>query len=259
MSLLEEVLVIAIIAVVIFFALPAARQLFNSLETPSGTKSLISSALASARAIASREQQYVGIRFQHAWYDDAPEQSPLKMPQYMIFIEYKPRGQDGTTDQDIFTAIDGIEPIKLPENIGVMDMVIDGTNTIDGDAEIDESLELVDTTTFSIVFSPSGKMVVMTVQTRNRDNVRNAVDFSEDDVINTETNIEKGIAMFLQDAAPDNSLGLVPEDSRRAFIIYDRNIFRDLPKDDRYDRYLKDLKNREMIYINPYTGTFINK
>lgn len=271
MSLLEEVLVVAIVAVVIFFALPSVKQLFNSLETPSGTKSLISSALASARAIASREQQYVGIRFQHAWYKDKPEESPLKMPQYMIFIEYKPRGQNGITDQDIFTAVEGIEPIKLPENIGVMDLAltpsVDNTKPIVADDDIDTDLKLVDTTTFSIVFSPSGKLVVMTVQTRNRNNVANTntIGASEDDIINTENQVDSGVAMFLQDADPGstnptyNTLDQNLESSRRAFIIYDRNILRDLPVNERYTKYLEGLKNNEMIYINPYTGTFINK
>ncbi|MFA5424899.1 MAG: hypothetical protein WC374_13680 [Phycisphaerae bacterium] len=263
MSLLEEVLVIAIIAVVIFFALPAARQLFNSLETPAGTKSLISSALASARAIASREQQYVGIRFQHACYIDEqgniqPNQSPLKMPQYMIFVKYQPPKQAQNNDNHVFVAIEGIEPIKLPENIGVMDMVINKNQMISSDADIDSDTKLLDTTSFFIVFSPSGKLSVQESQTRNKNGyASSAVGISEDDIFNIEEQVEKGYAKFVQD---ENGIaGLEQEPSRRAFIIYDRNILRSLHEAKRYSRYLEDLKNREMIYINPYTGTFINK
>jgi len=263
MSLLEETLVVAIVAVLIYFGLPAAKHLFNTMETPSGVKALISSALDSARAIASRDQQYAGIRFQHAYYKDDPDKSPLKSPQYMIFIKYQPRKNvPDLTDQDVFMAIEGIEPIKLPENIGVMDLIINKNEIINTNAEINEDLELCDTTTFSLVFSPSGKLIVTDVQTRNRDGVGNQ-NTSEDDIFNTEYQVEAEVAMFVQDSDPSynppNKMGLEPEPSRRSFIIYDRTILRSLPDDQRYDRYLEDLKDRKMIYINPYTGTFINR
>ncbi len=265
LSLIEETLVVAIVAVLLFLAVPAAKYLFNNMETPAGVKSLISSALNSAKAIASREQKYVGIRFQHACYKDPqgniqPELSPLKMPQYMIFIGYQPPKQTASNDQDTFTAIEGIEPIKLPENIGVMDLVINQTNVINTDSEIDEDVELLDTTTFSIVFSPSGKLVVRDILTRNRDGLTSgSSQTSEDDVINTWGQVENGYAMFWQDNDTFNGLSLMQEKSRRSFIIYDRTILRSLPSDKRYSRYLEDLKDKQMIYINPYTGTFINR
>ncbi len=257
---MEQTLVVGIVGALMYFGLPAAKQLFNTLETPSGTKALIGSALASAKAIAAREQNYVGIRFQHAWYKDDPDKSPLKTPQYMIFIIFD---KDKTGLVDGFMAIEGVEPIKLPENIGVMDLFINKTQSINSDGEISNHLQLVDTSTFSLVFSPSGKLLITDVQTRNRHGISNDNTGSEDDIFNTENRVRDEVAMFLQDADPTyetaNSLDMEPEPSRRGFIIYDRSILRSLPEGQRWDKYLEDLRDRKMIYINPYTGTFINR
>jgi hypothetical protein len=275
LSLIEETVVVAIVAVLLFLAVPAAKYLFNNMETPAGVRAMIGSALNSAKAIAAKEQRYAGIRFQHACYKDAqgniqPEQSPLKMPQYMIFIEYQPPKQTGSNDQDTFTAVEGVEPIKLPENIGVMDLLLTpkegDMKAITDDTGISTDDQLLDTTTFSIVFSPSGKLVVRDVLTRNRDGLTSgSAQKSEDDVINTWGQVENGYAMFWQDNDTFNGLSLIQEPSRRSFIIYDRGVLRSLPFDKRYKLangqpgYLEDLKNRKMVYINPYTGTFINR
>jgi len=266
---MEETLVVAIVAVLLALALPAAKHLFNTLQTPAGVKAMIGSALASARAIAAKEQQYAGIRFQHACYRDAqgniqPEESPRKMPQYMIFIKYCPVGQTASNDQDTFTAIEGIEPIKLPENIGVMDLLLTSatnqTESIDRDSEITNDRDLLDTTTFSVVFSPAGKLVVRAVLARNRDGLTSGMaERSEDDIINTWGQVKEGYAMFWQDNDTFNGQILREEQSRRSFIIYDRTVLRSLPVGEKYSRYLEDLAQREMIYINPYTGTFINR
>jgi len=266
---MEEVLVVAIVAVLLFLAVPAAKYLFNNIETPAGVKAMIGSALNSAKAIAAKEQRYVGIRFQHACYKDSqgnihPELSPLKMPQYMIFIEYQPPKQSGSNDEDTFNAVEGIEPIKLPENIGVMDLLLTPTEgytkAISDDTDISTDDQLLDTTTFSIVFSPSGKLVVRDVLTRNRNGFTSGnTQTSEDDIINTWGQVKNGYAMFWQDNDTFNGLRLIQEPSRRNFIIYDRNVLRSLLAGERYSRYLKELKNKKMIYINPYTGTFINR
>ena len=88
LSLIEQVMVVASVAAIMFFAVPAAKHLFNNMETPAGAKAMISSAMASAKAMAAKNQRYVGVRFQHSYYKDVPEESPLKSPQYMIFIIY---------------------------------------------------------------------------------------------------------------------------------------------------------------------------
>jgi len=41
LSLIEQVMVVASVAAIMYFALPAAKQLFNNLETPAGTETLL--------------------------------------------------------------------------------------------------------------------------------------------------------------------------------------------------------------------------
>lgn len=239
LTLMEQVVVIAAIALLVVFGLPAVRALFKSIESRGGARAMISASLASARAIAAKEQHYAGIRFQHAYYKDDPDNSPLKAPQYMIFIV-----QDPQLRAYGFRAVEGLKPIKLPEKVGVMEVIND-------DDEIDDnpSGELVEKTTFSIVFSPSGKLVIHEVRTINRDGENSGPD-SKDDVFNTETNVENGIGMFLQDDNSDQ------EQSKNSFRIYDKDIFEKVDENNRYDDYLKDL---EVIHVNPYTGTMINR
>lgn len=268
-SLMEQTMVIAAVGLLIYLAMPSAKHLFNTMHTPAGTKAMISSALASARAIAAKEQRYAGIRFQHAYYKDEPKESPLKMPQYMIFIMYHPpRELDSQqTAANLFTAVEGIEPIKLPENIGVMDFYVnqDAYDRI-SDTELDSEEGINDATTFSILFSPAGKLIVRQVQTRNRDGDVSDND-SEDDIFNTEDRVEDGFAMFIQDyglnTPSKNILEIEKEPSRRAFIIYDRNIFRSLDKDNRYTDYIEDFveekAGKSMVYINQYTGRIIER
>jgi len=226
--------VVAIVAMLVVFGLPAIRAFLNSFESEAGAKAMISAALASARAIAAKEHHYAGIRFQKAYHS----KGPLEASQYMIFIVHD---QPNTKLSNGFRAVEGINPIKLPDTVGVMDLRI-GSDEINLNEEIDEKKELTDTTTFSIVFSPSGKLVIHDVRaTRNS---------SKDDIFNTFSKINNGIGMFVQDEGADE------EPSRRSFIIYDRADFDKLNRNRRYDDYLRHL---EVIYINPYTGTMINR
>jgi len=214
---------------------------------------MISAALASARAIAASRQHYAGIRFQNRYQEDN------KGCQYMIFIV-----QDPEILAWGFRAVEGLEPIKLPNSVGVMDLrhrtnysnPKDPTDTpINYDYEIDEPKEVTDTTAFSIIFSPSGKLVIHDVRVRNRDG--KTTDTSNDDIFNTESNVTdtlNPIGMFIQDDYAD--LGLGQEPSRKSFIVYDKTRFDEVDKNRRYSDYLSGL---EVIYINPYTGTMINR
>jgi len=258
--------VIAVIVLLGSFGLPAVRTLLDSFESGVGPKPLISAALASARAIAAREQRYAGIRFQKA-YD--PE-GPLKATQYMIFIVHD-FGKTGL--EPGFRAVEGLEPIKLPDSVGVMDLRYRpnllspaGDGLIDADGEISNLDILRDTTAFSIVFSPSGKMVIHDVRVRNRDGYVDSAantDISNDDIFNKKAQVDAGIGMFYQDDcfgaswSPYPNLGLGPEPSRRSFVIYDRREFkRAYEIGQAYSGYLNRLVP---IYINPYTGTMIEK
>jgi hypothetical protein len=117
-TLAEMVVVIATIVLLGGIGLPAIRSFLGSFESGTGAKPVISAALASARAIAAKEQRYAGIRFQKAYNPDAPL-DPLRADQYMVFIVQDPR-----IGAYFFRAVEGLQPMKLPDNLGVMDLAI---------------------------------------------------------------------------------------------------------------------------------------
>jgi len=269
LTLMEMTVVIAVMALLAVFGLPAIRALINSFESEGGAKAMISASLASARAIAAKEHHYAGIRFQKAYDPNDPD--ILNAPQYMIFIVHDPAPKPKGTDlANGFRAVKGIKPIKLPDSLGVMDLRYrtnpnprySGDEPVDEDNDIDEPNEVRDTTTFSVIFSPSGKLVIHDVRVRNSNGVYqpdnddpNPDKNSMDDIFNSPVNIDiHNTGMFIQDDYAD--LGLGQESSRRSFIIYDRTQFESVAENSRWSDYLKYL---EVIYINPYTGTMIKK
>jgi hypothetical protein len=264
----EMVIVIATIALLVSLGLPAVRVLIRSFESGSGATSMISAALSGARAIAAREQRYAGIRFQR---DSAGHQ-------YMIFIVHD-FARTGLNSG--FRAVEGVKPIKLPESSGVMDLTVrtnHGMNPANAADMLDEPIKMLylddanpanigpdgkntylrDATTFSVVFSPSGKLVMHPVRVRNRDGIYRpdntvANRVSLDDIFNSPQNIANaGIGMFIQDDYAE--LGLGAESSRNRFVVYDGIQFGKLDARGRFD-YLNHL---EPVYINPYTGTMIS-
>jgi type II secretory pathway pseudopilin PulG len=263
LTLAEMTVVIAIAALMVALTIPAANMLLNSFESESGAKSMISAALSSARAIAAKNQRYAGIRFQKR-YD--PNNNILDTSQYIIFIV-----QDPNIMAFGFKAVEGIQPIKLPDSIGVMDLRVrlnHGTNwQADHDTSdepiqqtyLDNPIYLNDTTAFSVVFSPSGKMVIHEVQVRNRNGIyqpnnSNPSKVSSDDIFNSPSNITNyQVGMFVQDDYSPNGFGA--EFSRNNFVIYDNRQFKQMNNAQRYN-YLSGLK---AVFINPYTGTIINE
>jgi len=244
LTLPETAVVVAIAALMVALTIPAANMLLNSFESQSGAKSMISAALASARAIAAKEQRYAGIRFQKRYDPNNPD--PLNASQYMIFIVYD---FDRTTYANGFRAVDGIQPIKLPDSIGVMD------SNVTGDAAVVTDSRLRDNTTFSIIFSPSGKLVIHYVRVWNRDGKIWSSNTSKDDVFNTEYNVQTAqIAMFHQDYYP--GFGFDEESSRNGFYIYETKTLKQTNINRRWSDYLYRLKP---VYINPYTGTIVDE
>ncbi len=266
---MEMTVVVAAVALLTVLGLPAIRAFFNSLVSKGPTKAMISAALSSARATAIKERHYAGIRFQKA-YD---LKGPLEAPQYMVFIVHDPEIMAYG-----FRAVEGLEPIKLPEAVGVMDLMVrvnhgthwtDAEDTSDRPIEVDDlddtnpdnlvdgtNRNVTDTTSFSLIFSPSGKLVIHYVRVRNRDG-----DFrpetpadSEDDIFNSPENIASyNTGMFVQDDYAERGLGR--ESSRNRFVIYDKAKFNVMDKTARFDY----LQNLDAIYINPYVGTIIEK
>jgi hypothetical protein len=268
LTLTEMVVVIATIALLVTFGLPAVRVLLDSFESGGTGKGMISAALSSARAIAAKEQRYAGIRFQQ----------DLAGNQYMVFIVHD---FEKTNLSPGFRAVEGLKPIKLPENLGVMDLIVrinHGTHWTGAEDPRDEPLKVgylddtnplnlgpdrrnkyvTDTSSFSIVFSPSGKLIMRDVRVRNRNGIYqpdNGVSgkVSMDDIFNSKSNITNyGVGLLIQDDYAD--LGLGAESGRNRFVIYDKTRFEQLDAGGRFN-YLNSL---EPVYINPYMGTIIS-
>ena len=256
-TLVEMAIVIAAIVLLGGFGLPAVRTFLGSFESGTGARHVISAALASARAIAAKEQRYAGIRFQKVYNSDDPLDplgGVLEAAQYMVFIVHEEPRKMGNIRTG-FKAVEGVEPIRLPDSVGVMDLSFIGFNP-----DIDQPFELNNATAFSIIFSPSGKMVIQDVRIRNRDGDYQPLNLNDsmDDIFNSPENISNfKTGMFVQDDYP--ALGLAQEPSRRAFVIYDRRKFKQAyEKGLAYSDYLVKLIP-EVIYINPYTGTMMER
>ncbi|MBN2131947.1 MAG: hypothetical protein JW741_20770 [Sedimentisphaerales bacterium] len=267
MTLIEMTLVVATIALLVGFALPAVRSMMNSFHSEGGAKSMVEAALSSARAMAASQQRYVGVRFQKQCIaKDAgrPLDRLMEAPQYMIFIMHD---KAGTGLGSGFRAIEGLQPIRLPETMGVMALGEMAEDAATSDADFDTPEELNDVLTFSIVFSPAGKLIVHDVQVRNRDGVPDPDNgsgdsgrVSRDQVFNSPENIcTRGVGLCVQDDHP--AWGLEKEPSVKSFVVYSRErlveVFeRDTPSV--WSRYLKRLAGEETIFVSPYTGKLIS-
>ena len=267
-TLTEMMVVLATMSLLVAFGLPVMRMIRESLESKTGGKSMISAALSTARAIAAKEQHYAGIRFQR----------DSDGSQYMIFIihDFEKTGLNPG-----FRAVHNLKPTKLPDSMGVMDSMVrinHGTNWTDAEELLDEPLNaaylddtnpqnlgpdqtnryITDTSSFSIVFSPSGKLIMHDVRVRNRDGIYQpdnglANKMTMDSIFNSHQNITThGVGKFIQDDYAE--LGLGAESSRNSFVIYDKIRFDKLNAIERFN-YLSSL---EPVYINPYTGTIIS-
>lgn len=267
LTLIETTLVVATMVLLVGLAAPAVRTLMHSFQTRNGVQSMVEAALSSARAMAMSSQNYVGIRFEKLCTSDDPT-NPIKnvlpAPQYMIFIAHEEPAKMGQLANG-FKAVEGLAPIKLPETIGVIDL-----SQATGDATISDYFMLSNATTFSIIFSPAGKVVVHPVRVRNRNGIYQphndpgSTDTSTDDVFNSAVNIcryKQG--MFLQDDYADPktdgvNCGLGEEDSRTSFVIYEFAPLRAaFVTGTPWSTYLNRLKG-EALSVSPYTGTLIS-
>jgi hypothetical protein len=220
----------------------------------------------------------------------------------MVFIMHEERKNMGGL-ADGFRAMEGQEPIKLPGTIGVTDLTVvlnrnrtnyDEVHLRDpsrgGNARINDARELADISTFSIVFSPSGRLVTHWVQVRNRDGIadtkKNLGRRSLDDVFNKKGDVDLRSAalvamgmgnetgMFYQDdysadpdldtpAYPDvpamPDLGLGPEYSRTCFVIYNcSQLQQAFGLGMAWSECLSDLDKNAVVFVSPYTGDLIS-
>jgi hypothetical protein len=277
LTLIEMTLVIGTMVLLVGFAVPAVRSLTHSFQSEGAVKSMIDAALSSARAMAMTRQRYVGVRFQKLCTSDDPA-DPLKgildAPQYMIFIMSEEPKKIGNL-RNGFRAVDGLDPVKLPSTVGVMDL---GGSLV---APVDPARDatLADATTFSIVFSPSGRLLVHSVRARNRQgryqprNDPGSGNMAHDDIFNSPENIclyHEG--KFIQDdysnSKNSNStkesveFGLGEESSVTSFVIYDTATLRTFYKSGAQpltalSDYLNTLSTEKSVHVSSYSGHLI--
>lgn len=262
-SLSELLVVMAIMSLLVGIGVPAVKTVLDSISSSASLRNMISAALNNARAMAIKEGEYAGIRFQTDANGD----------QYMVFIVHDDASspsstalmtdpeRTGTNLANGFRALKGRKPVKLPGDSRVMDLKL-RTNIdaqypnyigIDDDPQIDEDFEVYDTSTFCIIFSSAGKLVTHEVRVRNRHGKMNGGTYlSTDKLFNIDAVVNDGLAKFYQDDYP--LLGLGQEYSRKSFIIYDKKAFDTVNPTLRWNNYLKTL---EEIYINPYSGALV--
>ncbi len=276
LTLIEMTLVIGTMALLVGLSVPAVRSLTHSFQSEGAVKSMIDAALSSARAMAMTRQRYVGVRFQKLCTSDDPAnplQGLLDAPQYMIFIMSEEREKIGLANG--FRAVDGLDPIKLPSTVGVMDL----SNGVEVGIGNHRDESLADATTFSVIFAPSGRLVGHWVRVRNRQgeyqprNDLGSGKAAHDDIFNSPDNIclyKKG--KFIQDdySASKNvrstgesvELGLGEEFSATSFVIYDTAALRTLYRLEArpaaaLSDYLRVLATEKSVYVSSYTGHLI--
>lgn len=262
LTLVEILAVLGILAILFAIGVPAAKKIIESFDSSANVRSVISAALSNARSIAMSDGTWAGLRFQQDKLGN----------QYMILIRYD---YDATGLASGFRAVENRKPMKLPESIGVMDLYI-RTNRAPtplaaadptcipipaasdalSDLNIDEPVELTDTTTFSVVFSKEGRLVTHDIRVRNRQGRTDNT--SIDDVFNTQAVVDSAAAavpprrMFYQDDYA--ALGLGQEPSRNSLVIYDKKKFNLVPAAKRWSLYLKSLP---LDYVNPSAGELV--
>jgi prepilin-type N-terminal cleavage/methylation domain-containing protein len=268
LTLVELLVVLGIIAAVIAISLPAINTMQKSFDS-TGAEGMISAALSTARTLAISKQQYVGVRFQLAGLVDS---NIMSADQYMIFVI---NDRDVSNVDEMFRAIEGYKPMKLPANIGVIDKMVRtdnaegqfgpmssnanerGLRLSDLDAAILERT-IADTDAFSIVFSPAGKLVISDIRTRNKAGKfqPTSPDLSGNDhVFNSFENIKNNeTGQFIQDDYANFGLG--GEKSRKIFYIYDRAKLRQITNQTDRWNYISSIT---ASCINPHTGGIIDK
>ncbi|MEN6577079.1 MAG: hypothetical protein ABFD90_12105 [Phycisphaerales bacterium] len=265
LTLIEMTLVIAVVALMVAFGTPAMRALVNSFQSEGGAVTMVNAALGSARAMAVNRQRYVGVRFQKMCTStdaDAPLKGLMDAPQYMIFIMHEEMKNNGDVSNG-FRAMEGLEPVKLPMTLVMMDV-----SQIAGDGDIDEPRELSDATTFSVVFSPSGKLLVHNVRVRNKDGINRPLtgltpqNPSLDDTFNVADTIFRfGRGRFIQDDYPRGDsvldLGLGEEISCESFVICELPRLRAAyERKTAWTTCLGELAGKA-YYVSPHTGDLI--
>ena len=286
-TLTEVLVVVAVITVLLAISVPAAKTILDSFDNSMNARSMINAALSSARAMAIRDGRYVGVRFQQA----------LNGSQYMVYIVHDPPPPpDDAILAYGFRAVEGRKPIRLPENVGVMDAIrversykvgpLGQTSvsykelefeTPSNDADVflgmsaaymqdGRNVWYADATTFSVVFSPTGHVITHEVWVSNQHMVtdRSAEARAHTDkIFNWKDDVDAGNALLYEDdygqwpvSRYPQGRGIGPEMSRKSFILFDKRKYEAVDPASRWSEYLEFLPRET---VSPYTGDLIKR
>ena len=254
-TLTETLVVVAIVALLLSVGIPAAKKLSESMESTDGVRNVVNAALCNARAIAIKEQKYAGVRFQFG--QDGR--------QYMVVVVYDRAVGPEFAGNIGLRAVKRRKPNALPKSVGVMDLMVkinypSLVNSVAGvqaneqqvvdDAWIaptaTDDRMFVDATTFTILFSPAGKLVHHTLRVS----------------YNPDNNLSRDVFYI---AASDSLLthddswvidGYQTEFSRKWFVIYNVETLAKVSPTVRWTGYLSTL---ERVFVNPHSGEIINR
>ena len=244
-TLIELLVVVAIVGMLAALTAPMAADMVQSYRRAAITNT-IRAALRAGKARAATTQKYAGIRFQ---------QSP-DGTQYAVIID------KANYDTNTYYAAENIKPVALPAGLGVISGEL-GTinNDPDRNAYLDSSRDvwsLDDATTFSIIFSPTGQLVVKNVRVQPRPS--GDTTFGND----TATFANPPLALLSFDDGhydfdqeqwfDDSSVWCLSESSTTSLYIYDQGEMDQVDPGLRYTDYASSL---EPILINMYTGQII--
>jgi len=276
-TLVELLVVVTIIGIMLGLTMPSFNTMMKSQQAASA-KTLIRTALAQAQIYASSNQKYAGLRFQ----PDADGRPNI------ILIEHAPRclvtDLSGVITEDNvaerFTAIPNAKPVALPEGIGVISLEV-LTPPIVGNPGFQENSNqyldnftdnrscLLGASTFTIIFSPTGQLIIKSVVVRERqltDTFGNLVDLTFGSYARFHTPLAIPKPRFYQDNYKfkfgtniwpwfnDSIKWCDREDSTYGMYIYEEEPMLAANKDLRYTEYISLLKP---ILINTYTGKLI--
>ena len=255
-TLVEMLVVVTIAGILAGLAVPSVKQVIKSFESSDRLPGMIGAALSNAKAIAAEKQKYAGIRFQRNEAGD----------QYMVFIIKDEKVGPWIPGNLGFRAIQGKNPIRLPRGGAAMDLQFKTDYTATHPYTTETSLDntsltdtfrnnllqqdnvLRDIQTFSVIFSPAGKLILNTLKVSYATYPLPTGDVGAD-VFNTD-----GTAMFTHDENFNPIEGLQIESSRNNFYIINKNDFNSVDPGSRWSDYLQHL---EPYYINQFTGELI--
>ncbi len=271
LTLPELLVALAVTVIVGSIAVPLVFSLKDAMKGTANTQTIVSTVLQNARAIAMKEGQYAGVRFQQ----------DKDGRQYAIYIVHSSQGSNPSQTFTVnYKAVEGRQPVQLPEGIAVADMVVRtkhndndvdckywenfyrevaSADLVDAGVNIDidgKNINLTDITSFSIIFNAKGQLVKNICRMRNIKGIyrpefadNTVAKGSSDKIFNSKVNVDNGVAKFIQDDYAN--LGLGGELSRVQFKIFDTGRYKSF---DTAQKKFDYLTAQPDIYVNQFTG-----